>query len=85
MVYNCIMAKSLIIGGLGMTRKAGFSFFSRNVVWFVFALLLYPLGLNAAEIMTNDGQKFDGKILEEQTDSILMEIENGVHVRIEKV
>jgi hypothetical protein len=64
-----------------MTRKTGFSFFIRNVVWLAFIL---PLGLSAAEIMTNDGQKFDGKILEEQTDSILMEIENGVHVKIEK-
>ncbi len=34
--------------------------------------------------MTNDGQKFDGKILEEQTDYLVMEIENGVQVRIEK-
>jgi hypothetical protein len=67
-----------------MTRKTSFSFFARNVAWLAFALLLLPLGLNAAEIMTNDGQKFDGKILEEQTDTILMEIENGVHVKIEK-
>lgn len=37
-----------------------------------------------AEIMTNDGQKFEGKILEEQTDYVLMEIENGVQVRIDK-
>ncbi len=67
-----------------MTRKTDFSFFTRNAAWLVFVLLLLPLGLNAAEVMTNDGQKFDGKILEEQTDFILMEIENGVHVRIEK-
>ncbi len=38
----------------------------------------------AAEIMTNDGQKFEGKILEEGTDDVLMEIENGVQVRIAK-
>lgn len=67
-----------------MTRKTHFSFFAKNVVWLASILLLLPLGVNAAEIMTNDGQKFDGKILEEQSDSILMEIENGVHVKIEK-
>ncbi|HJT24451.1 MAG TPA: hypothetical protein VJ873_07725 [bacterium] len=39
---------------------------------------------HAAEIMTNDGQKFDGKILEEESDYVLMEIENGVQVRIDK-
>lgn len=38
----------------------------------------------AAEIVTNDGQKFEGKILEEQTDYVLMEIENGVQVRIDR-
>ena len=67
-----------------MTRKTVLLFCWSNIGWFAFVFLLFPYGLNAAEIMTNDGQKFDGKILEEQTDSILMEIENGVHVKIEK-
>ncbi len=52
-----------------------------------FALVLFLAaagGTSGAEIMTNDGQKFDGKILEEGTDDVLMEIENGVQVRIEK-
>ncbi len=67
-----------------MARKTILSLLKTNLGWLVFTLLLLPFGLNAAEIMTNDGQKFDGKILEEKPDSILMEIENGVHVRIEK-
>lgn len=41
-------------------------------------------GLWAAEILTNDGQKFKGKILEENENDYLMEIENGVQVRIGK-
>ena len=48
------------------------------------AFFLLPLGLQAAEITTNDGQKFKGKILEETQDYVLMEIENGVQVRIDK-
>ncbi len=51
---------------------------------FFSALFLSPLAVSAAEIMTNDGQKFDGKILEEQPDYVVMEIENGVQVRIDK-
>src|SRR5581483_9897788 len=50
---------------------------------FLFSLFV-PLCLQAAEIVVNDGQKFDGKILEEQPDYVLMEIENGVQVRIER-
>jgi len=49
----------------------------------VFFLFLSAWSL-AAEVMTNDGQKFEGKILEEQEDYLLLEIENGVQVRIEK-
>ena len=48
-------------------------------------LCLIPAGVVfPAEIMTNDGQKFDGKVLEEEPDYVLMEIENGVQVRIDK-
>ncbi len=46
--------------------------------------LFMAIAVQAAEIMTNDGQKFDGKILEEQSDYVLMEIENGVQVKIDK-
>jgi hypothetical protein len=46
--------------------------------------LTLPPGLQAAEILTNDGQKFDGKIILEQPDYILMEIENGVQVKIDR-
>jgi len=49
----------------------------------VFCLSLTGVA-HPAEIMTNDGQKFDGKILEETDDSVLLEIENGVQVRIDK-
>jgi hypothetical protein len=58
-----------------------------NARWFwglAWVFFCQALMAHAAEIMTNDGQKFDGKILEEQTDYLLMEIENGVQVRIEK-
>lgn len=48
-------------------------------------LCLIPAGMAyPAEIMTNDGQKFDGKILEEEPGYVLMEIEDGVQVRIDK-
>jgi hypothetical protein len=50
----------------------------------VLPFFLLPLTVSAAEVMTNDGQKFEGKILEEQADYLLMEIENGVQVRIDK-
>lgn len=43
-----------------------------------------PLAALPAEVGTNDGQKFHGKILEELDDYILMEVENGVQVRIDK-
>lgn len=56
--------------------------------WFFFLslalFLAIPAAVPAAEVMTNDGQKFDGKIIEEQNDYLLMEIENGVQVRIDK-
>jgi hypothetical protein len=43
-----------------------------------------PWTLLAAEVLTNDGQKFEGKIIEEADDFIRMEIENGVQVRIDR-
>lgn len=49
-----------------------------------FLFLCLNARAHAAEVMTNDGQKFVGKILEEQADYLLLEIENGVHVRIDK-
>jgi hypothetical protein len=67
-----------------MLRKNVFSVLLKTAAWIGFALLLFPSWVSAAEVMTNDGQKFDGKILEEQSDYLVMEIENGVHVRIEK-
>jgi hypothetical protein len=50
----------------------------------ILALFMMPLALRAAEVLTNDGQTFEGKILEEQTDYLLLEIENGVQVKIER-
>lgn len=53
--------------------------------FFLLGLFLLPVtAAHPAEIMTNDGQKFDGKIVEEQQDYVLMEIEDGVQVRIDK-
>jgi len=48
------------------------------------SLFLFTTLAFSAEILTNDGQVFDGAILEEQTDYILMELKGGVQVRIEK-
>ena len=62
-----------------MTRTSFFRPFC-----FSLAFMALSLAAPAAEIVTNDGQKFEGKILEEQADSVLMEIENGVQVRIDK-
>jgi len=50
----------------------------------VLLLFLTPFTLRAVEVMTNDGQKFEGKILEEQDDFVLMEIENHVQVKIDR-
>ncbi|HVZ81050.1 MAG TPA: hypothetical protein VHE12_09695 [bacterium] len=56
----------------------------RRVIFLV-ALWLGTAGvLRAAEILTNDGQRFKGKVLEETATDYLMEIENGVQVRIGK-
>ena len=60
----------------------------RNFVqWVTLLILLWSWGvgsLRAAEILTNDGQRFIGKVLEETATDYLMEIENGVQVRIGK-
>lgn len=54
-------------------------------VWgLIFLVFLAPMVLWATEVLTNDGQKFEGKILEEGDDFILMEIENGVQVKINR-
>lgn len=60
---------------------------NRSVRWVVIlvGLLLGTAGiLRAAEILTNDGQHFKGKVLEETATDYLMEIEDGVQVRIGK-
>jgi hypothetical protein len=43
-----------------------------------------PRGLEADEVLTDDGQKFDGTILEEGRDSVLVGLKDGVQVRIQK-
>lgn len=48
------------------------------------ALLLLCVPARSAEILTDDGQTFRGKILEEDGASVLMAIEDGVQVRINK-
>ena len=60
-----------------------------NRFWYWMIILgmvmgLGPACLGAAEILTNDGQRFTGKVLEETATDYLMEIENGVQVRIGK-
>ncbi len=47
-------------------------------------LLIAPALVHSAEILTNDGQVFDGTILEEQTDYVRVELKDGVQVRIER-
>ena len=46
--------------------------------------LLGPLAGSAAEILTNDGQVFNGTIVEEQADYVVMELKDGVQVRLER-
>lgn len=55
-----------------------------RVLALIFLVFLVPMALQAVEVLTTDGQKFEGKILEESDDSILMEIEGGVQVRIDR-
>jgi hypothetical protein len=50
----------------------------------ILVLFALPLVLRAAAVITNDGQTFLGKILEEKPEYVLMEIENGVEVRIDR-
>ncbi len=50
----------------------------------ILLFFLVPFTLRATEVMTNDGQKFEGKILEEEDDFVLMEIENHVQVKIDR-
>ena len=51
----------------------------------VFFLFLFPLSLQAASVLTNDGQTLKGKILEEQPDFILLELdEDKVQMRIDR-
>jgi len=54
------------------------------LIFYVFLCWLGSTGIWAAEILTNDGQHFKGKLLEETSTDYLMEIENGVQVRIGK-
>jgi len=50
----------------------------------VLFFLLAPFLAHSAEILTNDGQVFDGTILEEQTDYVLIELKDGVQVRLDR-
>src|SRR5690349_12859594 len=50
----------------------------------LFAFLLASVPVFSAEILTNDGQVFDGTIVEEQTDYVLMELKDGVQIRLDR-
>lgn len=64
------------------TRQLRMAFFLRGAL--VAFLLFLCAPARSAEILTDDGQTFRGKILEEDAASVLMEIEDGVEVRINK-
>ena len=61
-----------------------FCFWFRNMAGLFSLCFLLPLSVLAAEVHTTDGQTFKGKILEEEADYVLMEIEDGVQVKIER-
>jgi hypothetical protein len=65
-----------------MNPEKNFRGFRNGLVGILF--FLAPLFAISAEILTNDGQVFDGAILEEQADYVLLELKGGVQVRIEK-
>ena len=49
-----------------------------------FLMLLQPRLSSAADVHTTDGQTFSGKILEEQDGFVLVQMEDGVQVKIER-
>lgn len=74
MVYKCIIS-----AWAKLERKTVFRSLALILVFFA-----APLVLQAAAVITNDGQTFLGKILEEKPEYVLMEVENGVQVRIDR-
>ena len=49
-----------------------------------FLILIQPRLSSAADVHTTDGQTFSGKILEEQDGFVLVQMEDGAQVRIER-
>jgi hypothetical protein len=60
------------------------SFRLLKAIFFVCLFCLIPLAAWPEEILTTDGQKFTGKIIDNQPDFILLEMENGVQVKIDR-
>jgi hypothetical protein len=60
--------------------------FYRSLLWSALCLwwVMIPTVSLALEVLTADGQTFRGKILDENQDFVVVEIENGVQVKIEQ-
>jgi hypothetical protein len=71
-------------------NKTCFHFFvkgpSRRLLWaaLCLGLAVFPAIALALEVLTIDGKTFKGKILDENQDFVIVEIENGVQVKIEQ-
>ena len=57
---------------------------SKRLLALCFLLLFMPAMALGLEVLTKDGQTFKGKMIDEKPDFVILEIENGVQVKIDQ-